>query len=209
MKANNNQTNPLRTLLPDIDKLRSLGLSVSVIPVDDQKKIIAPYLGEPWRDILRTGSDEAVMGIIFDKKFDHICAGEPVLELSVNGIVYSHAICVNDLKPVLHAIAFGAEQMAEVQNVASMPESDHITFNRKRYLIRYLPADKSEVFGWCSSYYIIGPESLLDALDNERLSDKMKRKASEIDETIYFYVPDEMLERSEKELKAYIKEHVN
>ena len=74
---------------------------------------------------------------------------------------------------------------------------EYIRFDGKEYLVVWIIVDD---FGW----RLIGTDSLQDALSPKGMHDDL---AKEIDDTIFFYVPDDMIDSPD--LGKYVNYEVN
>lgn len=77
---------------------------------------------------------------------------------------------------------------------------EYIRFDGKEYPIAWIVVDD---FGW----ELIGTDSLQDALSPKGRSDGIEKLAREVDGTIFFYVPDDMIDSPD--LGKYVNYEVN
>ena len=77
---------------------------------------------------------------------------------------------------------------------------EYIEFDGKEYPVAWVVVDD---FGW----ELIGTDSLQDALSPKGTLDNIEEVAREVDETIFFYVPDEMIDSPD--LCKYVNYEIN
>ena len=82
-----------------------------------------------------------------------------------------------------------------------MENFDSISYNGKEYTVRDVYVSKE--VGTVN----VSVESLSTALCPDGNWNNVSNEATYIDEKVYFYVPDEMINKPIKELKKYIKEN--
>lgn len=196
-------------LKPQLKKLQELGISVCLTVMRDYWAEIEDDIGVPVSNM----TDDKIQKFLLSKKCTNIDPiTDEILELRLGDKLYSNYCTALEIHSSLADIIFGAETMLGVINQQQTDEQmmeDTVVFNRKKHKIRYISLDNVDIFSH-TVRVAIGTEdlekALIKAMDSK--SETTRTKAQKIDDCIYFYVPNDMIDTPDEELIKFVTENV-